>query len=163
MSSISATPQVRISPFRSSTAPPDRPAHRYAELALSATGRDASTARAWAKGVLRTWRLNGSTADDVLLVVAELTANAARHGGPDMTVTLLLDDSSTLRVTVTDNGGALDWTPPPARTPAVWSESGRGLALVRALARSFAIERLSGAAGVAVHANLPVAGIPAPR
>ncbi|MEU6447165.1 ATP-binding protein [Streptomyces sp. NPDC048594] len=82
----------------------------------------------------------GALAADAELVVAELLANAERHGRPPVRIALALRRGAhggcTVRVEVTDSGGAFDVGRVRARWrhPAFdWGEDGRGLFLVDAL------------------------------
>ena len=81
-----------------------------------------------------------SVTDDAMLIVSELITNSIRHARPlpDGSVTVawsVSDDGVTLRVT---DGGA-EGRPRP-RTPGPEETSGRGLALVEALAARWGIE-----------------------
>ncbi|MFE9674906.1 ATP-binding protein [Streptomyces sp. NPDC006259] len=124
---------------------------RHFSIRLSATPRGARLARHLAAEQLDTWGwpyatdANGTAA----LLVAELAANAVRHGrqrGRDFRLRLTLYPADaahrpdthrldTLRIEVTD---ARPGDRPPAagtlRAPAPDAESGRGLLLVEALA-----------------------------
>jgi anti-sigma regulatory factor (Ser/Thr protein kinase) len=128
----------------------NRPHPRLAVLALRAAAMQAREARHWARSVLTCWAVDESVIDDALLVIAELSANAAQHGGHDMTAVLRLD-RTTLRVSVVDTGGtAVDR--PRARLSVVPAEDGRGLNIVHALALTCGIERGDG--GTEVQAVL---------
>lgn len=76
--------------------------------------------------------------DDVILVASELVGNAVVHSGDtsDLDVTWdLLDDEVTIRVH--------DFSPalPQIREPDVFSGSGRGLAIVAAIASDWGVNR----------------------
>lgn len=75
--------------------------------------------------------------DDARLVASELAGNAARHGGPPLSLHLRLAGAS-LRIAVRDAQPAL--LPMPA-DPADDDISGRGLHLVAGLAASWGWER----------------------
>ncbi|MFG2323171.1 ATP-binding protein [Streptomyces sp. NPDC048568] len=82
----------------------------------------------------------GALAADAELVVAELLANAERHGRPPVRIALALRRGAhggcTVRVEVTDAGASFDVGLVRARWrhPAFdWGEDGRGLFLVDAL------------------------------
>lgn len=97
---------------------------------LSPTPRGARLARLLATEQLRSW---GLPLDPAALVVAELANNAVTHGrvpGRDFHLTLHVVDA-TLRIEVTDTSGDRLPSPQLADDDA---ESGRGLALVEALA-----------------------------
>ncbi|GAA2580425.1 MULTISPECIES: ATP-binding protein [Streptomyces] len=99
-------------------------------LLLSPTPRGARLARLLATKQLRTWEL---PLDPAAHIVAELANNAATHGRvPGRNFQLLLYVvGDTLRIKVTDTRG--DRLPHP-RPTGPDDESGRGLALVAALA-----------------------------
>ncbi|MFD9318661.1 ATP-binding protein [Streptomyces sp. NPDC060053] len=114
---------------------------RHFTLRLSATPRGARLARHLAAEQLDTWGwpyatdANGTAA----LLVAELAANAVRHGrerGRDFRLRLTLHpENATLRIEVTDaRPGRRPPTPGTLEPPAPYAESGRGLLLVEALA-----------------------------
>ncbi|MFD0319076.1 ATP-binding protein [Streptomyces flavalbus] len=100
---------------------------------------------AWATAVRRTviehlaeLRLSPDLLDNAVLMADELFANAVRHAshGPDDTVTLTIDTSErTLRVSVADRSPV----PPRSRTASDTAESGRGLAIVSALADDWGV------------------------
>lgn len=76
--------------------------------------------------------------DNAVLATGELFANAIRHGtpGPGLTITVTIECTPhDLRVTVADRSSAL----PCPRTPDGAEESGRGLAIVAALADDWGI------------------------
>lgn len=112
-------------------------------MLLSATRRGARLARLLAAGQLRDWDAPPGLSERALVVVAELAANAALHGlvpGRSFRLTLVFDPEATLlRVEVTD---ARDDRLPPASVPQPGpdDESGRGLALVEALAERWGTE-----------------------
>jgi serine/threonine-protein kinase RsbW len=86
--------------------------------------------------------------DDVVLVATELVTNAIRHAEPlvggQVTVTWTVDGGSVL-IRVTDGGGA---SRPRVRHPSPRETSGRGLALVEALATHWGVEDTAGATTV---------------
>ncbi|MEU6535426.1 ATP-binding protein [Streptomyces sp. NPDC047000] len=103
---------------------------REFSVQLSPTPRGARLARLLATEQLRSWEL---PLDPAALVVAELANNAVTHGrvqGRDFLLTLHVV-AGLLRVEVTDTSG--DRLPRPQQADAD-AESGRGLALVEALA-----------------------------
>ncbi|WP_426568222.1 ATP-binding protein [Streptomyces canus] len=116
------------------------PTARDFGVRLSATPRGARLARHLAAERLDTWGwpyatdANGTAA----LLVAELAANAVRHGrerGRDFRLRLTLHpEGTTLRIEVTDaRPGRRPPTPGSLRYPDPDAESGRGLLLVEAL------------------------------
>jgi hypothetical protein len=97
----------------------------------------------------------GEPNEDVTLVVAELAANAVRHGrvsGRGFRVRLLLREES-LRVEVSDARVDRLPVPVPAREA---DEGGRGLLLVEALAEEWGVELRPGGAYKTVWAELRV-------
>lgn len=83
-------------------------------------------------------RLPPDPLDDAVLATDELFANAVGHGspGPADTITVTLERTAHgLRVTVSDHSS----DPPRARTADAAAESGRGLAIVAALADDWGV------------------------
>ncbi|MBT2492472.1 ATP-binding protein [Streptomyces sp. ISL-96] len=103
---------------------------RQFAVQLSATRRGARLARLLATEQLRSW---GLPLEDAAHVIAELASNATTHGrvpGRDFRLMLVVTDTDTLRIEVTDaRGDRL----PTAQAPGD-GESGRGLLLVDTLA-----------------------------
>ncbi len=85
-----------------------------------------------------------SVIDDVVLVATELVSNAIRHADPlpggQVTVTWEVDTRG-VTVRVTDGGAP---SQPVVQHPTSRDTSGRGLALVEALATSWGIEDAAG-------------------
>ncbi|RSS54878.1 ATP-binding protein [Streptomyces sp. WAC01280] len=111
---------------------------RHFCLQLSSTRRGARLARLLAVEQVRAWGLPAVT-EPAAQIVAELAANAVTHGrvpGRDFRVELFAA-ADTLRIEVTDTRGD--------RLPVVGepggAESGRGLLIVGALARSWGVRR----------------------
>ncbi|MGY0485942.1 ATP-binding protein [Streptomyces sp. WG-D5] len=102
---------------------------RHFSLLLSSTPRGARLARLLTERQLAEWKWESAEAEHV---VAELAANAVRHGrvpGRDFRLTLTLDAAHTLRIEVADAR--------PDRVPWVRvadGEGGRGLVIVAAYA-----------------------------
>jgi serine/threonine-protein kinase RsbW len=84
--------------------------------------------------------LSPALIDDVVLVATELVTNAIRHGEPlsggQVTVTWQVVDREVL-IRVTDGGAA---SRPRVRHPSPRETSGRGLALVEALATRWGVD-----------------------
>ncbi|MFC8537735.1 ATP-binding protein [Streptomyces sp. NPDC057249] len=125
------------------------PWHHF-EMRFSSTPRGARLARRLAGERLDAWGLpyGGDAHDAVTLVVAELSANAVRHGhvpGRDFRLRLSAEGTA-LRVEVTDTRGERLPVRPPVEPPdsglggdggrdaGVAGKGGRGLVLVAALA-----------------------------
>jgi anti-sigma regulatory factor (Ser/Thr protein kinase) len=122
------------------TAPHDLLDHTF-EMCFTSTPRGARLARRLAGHRLDAWGIPYATYahDVVVLVVAELTANAARHGhvpGRDFQLVLRLSaPAGTVRIEVTDT--RTERTPPAPEAlcvPGPQDTGGRGLLLVAALA-----------------------------
>ncbi|MFF3381001.1 ATP-binding protein [Streptomyces sp. NPDC002680] len=115
------------------TAAPEAPLENFFRnfsVRLSPTPRGARLARLLTAEQLRSWEL---PLDPARQIVAELAANAVTHGrvpGRDFRLTVYVI-ADTLRIEVTDTCGDRRPCPQPPSTDA---ESGRGLALVEALA-----------------------------
>lgn len=93
------------------------------------------------------------TADDVLLLVSEVVANACLHAGGPRSL-LLRCTADRLRIEVTDGSPA----PPavrPSADPAV--PGGHGLLIVERLAREWGSERVGGGKCVWVEVDTPPA------
>lgn len=91
---------------------------------------------------------------DACLVATELVSNALRHAGPLADSRLLVRwhvEEDVLVLCVSDGGGS---TTPAVVDAPVGAESGRGLAIVEAIARRWYVERTDGAN--AVHVHLPI-------
>ncbi|MFF8321579.1 ATP-binding protein [Streptomyces bobili] len=138
------------------------PARTFAQR-FSATRRGARLARLLAAHQLTEWgHPHGTEAhDDVVLVVAELAANAVLHGrvpGRDFALSLSHDDSrGVVRIEVTDTHPAR-----PARlTSGTDEDGGRGLLLVEALAADWGVgDRLGPGKTVWAECALPRSGAP---
>jgi CheY-like chemotaxis protein len=109
------------------------------EEARTRLGRNAASPRAARRFVteaLRMWDLD-ELADSVTLLVSELVTNAIVHAGSDVEVLVRLT-GETACVEVTDSSEA----PPTPREAMLDETSGRGLALVEAMARRWGVRRL---------------------
>lgn len=94
----------------------------------------ATRARELVTAQCASWGLE-SICDDIALVVTELVANAVRHAGTDIEITILPIDHG-VRLEVRDGS-----TRPLRPRPALASdEGGRGLLLVDALATRYGVE-----------------------
>ncbi|GGW47479.1 ATP-binding protein [Streptomyces lucensis JCM 4490] len=114
------------------------PVRTFTQL-LSSTRRGARLARLLAVTELRSWGAPQDLTERAELVVAELAANAALHGrvpGRCFRLTLHLDPpTGRLRVEISDAHGDLHpHIDPLGVDPDALSTSGRGMALVAALA-----------------------------
>ncbi|WP_314224627.1 ATP-binding protein [Streptomyces zaehneri] len=149
----------RMRPTDYLAAPHDLLDHTF-EMRFTSTPRGARLARRLAAHRLDVWGIPYDTYahDVIVLVVAELTANAVRHGhvpGRDFHLLLRTSESAdTVRIEVTDT--RTDRTPPqPEALPAPGSEttSGRGLLLVAGLATSWGWHLRPGGPGKTVWAE----------
>ncbi|QYX78603.1 ATP-binding protein [Streptomyces akebiae] len=86
----------------------------------------------------RTAGLDAEHIGDATLIVSELVTNATRHGGTCRLRLRVSDTQVTVEVYDSSPGR------PVVRPPTTWSESGRGLAMVRCLAQRFDIVRVAG-------------------
>jgi anti-sigma regulatory factor (Ser/Thr protein kinase) len=118
-------------------------------ITLRAEECQVGEARRFAAAHASRWGLSEQDLDSVVLIIGELTANAARHGGADMTVSLCLRNRD-LCIDVADSGtrdhprpgspavvegGYGDETPYACEDDHdVEDEHGRGLAIVDQLA-----------------------------
>ncbi|TXS48283.1 ATP-binding protein [Streptomyces sp. t39] len=106
-------------------------------MLLSPTRRGARLARRLTERRLADWGRPSRAAEHV---VAELAANAVRHGrvpGRDFRLTLVLEAPRTLRIEVTDLRAERLPVPPAQDCDA---ESGRGLLIVDALADAWGVD-----------------------
>ncbi|WP_406002896.1 ATP-binding protein [Streptomyces sp. NBC_00829] len=97
--------------------------------------------RHFASALLITWGVAAADRESAILIVGELGANAAQHGGAEMAVSLSLH-GPTLCIEVSDSGNV-----PVARTSPCTArrdeECGRGLAIVDHLAEWVETDALS--------------------
>ncbi|MGW0333114.1 ATP-binding protein [Streptomyces sp. NPDC003011] len=110
------------------------------EMSFTSTPRGARLARRLTAVRLDAWGISYGTAphDDIVLIVAELTANAVRHGhvpGRDFRLRVQATaDGRAVRVEVTDTRAERLPRRPPASDITGADEAGRGLLLVSGLA-----------------------------
>ncbi|MEA2827090.1 MAG: hypothetical protein QOG43_1529 [Actinomycetota bacterium] len=130
------------------------PLRRFRErLAPSAEGLSAGRSR------LRVWltdelKIGGETLDDVLLVAGELGTNAVRAARSGVELRVWVDPGQ-MTVEVTDDGPGFDGLLPAGDgTPDPSSERGRGLFLVRSVAKECRVQ--SGPNGTLVRATIAV-------
>ncbi|GAA2248788.1 ATP-binding protein [Streptomyces ruber] len=119
------------------------PRHTFTQL-LPSTRQGARLARLLAVQQLRAWPVSLDVTERAEQIVAELAANAALHGrvkSRDFRLVLTLNTTAgLLRIAVTDaRGEHLPSASAECGTP-VDAESGRGLALVTALAGRWGVE-----------------------
>lgn len=111
--------------------------------------RSSAAARRFVGEALRRWECDGLL-DTVNLLVSELVTNSVLHAGsaPDIAVLLKPD---AVRIEVSDEGGTL----PDVAEAAADATSGRGLALVEALASAWGVEDLPGGKTVWFEVSRP--------
>lgn len=96
-----------------------------------------AAARRFMEETLRRWSC-ADVIDVVNLLVSELVTNAVVHGGSHAEVSVVLTPRA-LRVEVGDHDERI---PEPNRESDDWATSGRGLALVESLSRTWGIDRV---------------------
>ncbi|MFF2962389.1 ATP-binding protein [Streptomyces sp. NPDC057963] len=110
--------------------------HQEASVTLPSEPVSVAAARRYVDRVLTEWGLAAGTefADSIRLIVSELVTNAVQHTfgqSPTFTVDLKLEREEELRIGVTDSHPRR-----PRRLPAaVQQDNGRGLVIVRCLAK----------------------------
>lgn len=117
-------------------APNERPTPpREARILLPPAESSVPAGRQFARSVLHSWRLSDlAEVGDVELMTSELLGNAVRYGKDDITV-LLGYDGTRVRVAVGDGSRLL----PQSRPASASDVSGRGLAIVEALAAAVGV------------------------
>jgi anti-sigma regulatory factor (Ser/Thr protein kinase) len=111
-------------------------AESWDECRLDTHGASVSKARRFVLDRLSRWDLEQDVQDDVVLAVSELVTNAIVHTASiEITCRLGISDGS-VYVAIADQG--LDPVGPQVRT-AAFSETGRGLQLVSALAENWGV------------------------
>ncbi|TDT20746.1 PAS domain-containing protein [Streptomyces sp. BK208] len=112
---------------------------RNAALELLGGVEAAPRARAFASGVLTSWRFPADLHDLGVLAASELVANSLQHGTPPMRLRLRRTDRR-LIIEVTDGDDHL----PRRRRAEAGDESGRGIAIVATIASSWGSRRTPG-------------------
>ncbi|MEU5704773.1 ATP-binding SpoIIE family protein phosphatase [Streptomyces aurantiacus] len=118
---------------------PDGDLFRNAALELLGGVEAAPRARAFASGVLTSWRFPPDLHDHGVLAASELVANSLQHGTPPMRLRLRRTDRR-LIVEVTDGDDHL----PLRRRAEPADESGRGIAIVATIASNWGSRRTPG-------------------
>ncbi|MDN3060032.1 ATP-binding protein [Streptomyces sp. SRF1] len=123
----------------------------HALLTLPARENRVRATREFTSSILDRWNIASDDRDSAILIVSELTANAARYGRAEMTVRLALGDR-TLHIAVADTG----LRPSPSEKPDIdTAEHGRGLGIVEFLAHWVGVREESD--GRWVHVDLSLA------
>ena len=112
---------------------------RNAALELLGGVEAAPRARAFASGVLTSWRFPSDLHDAGVLATSELVANSLKHGTPPMRLRLRRTDRR-LIIEVTDGDDHL----PRRRRAEPIDEAGRGIAIVATIASSWGSRRTPG-------------------
>ncbi|WP_327724333.1 SpoIIE family protein phosphatase [Streptomyces europaeiscabiei] len=118
---------------------PDSELFRNAALELLGGVEAAPRARAFASGVLTSWRFPPELHDLGVLAASELVANSLQHGTPPMRLRLRRTDRR-LIVEVTDGNDHL----PRRRRADPADESGRGIAIIATIASNWGSRRAPG-------------------
>ncbi|MER6558276.1 SpoIIE family protein phosphatase [Streptomyces sp. NPDC001027] len=118
---------------------PDGELFRNAALELLGGVEAAPRARAFASGVLTSWRFPADLHDLGVLATSELVANSLQHGIPPMRLRLRRTDRR-LIIEVTDGDDHL----PRRRRAEPGDESGRGIAIVATIASHWGSRRTPG-------------------
>ncbi|AKJ12254.1 PAS/PAC sensor protein [Streptomyces incarnatus] len=118
---------------------PDGDLFRNAALELLGGVEAAPRARAFASGVLTSWRFPPELHDLGVLAASELVANSLQHGTPPMRLRLRRTDRR-LIIEVTDGDDHL----PRRRRAEPGDESGRGIAIVATIASTWGCRRTPG-------------------
>ncbi|MGW7427256.1 ATP-binding SpoIIE family protein phosphatase [Streptomyces sp. NPDC054813] len=118
---------------------PDSELFRNAALELLGGVEAAPRARAFASGVLTSWRFPVELHDLGVLATSELVANSLQHGTPPMRLRLRRTDRR-LIIEVTDGDDHL----PRRRRAEPGDESGRGIAIVATIASGWGSRRTPG-------------------
>ncbi|MBW8482756.1 ATP-binding protein [Actinomadura parmotrematis] len=123
---------------------PARPAPRTPRTAawnLAPGTRTVARARTLTRHALTDWHIGDpADTDDIVLMVDELLTNAVVHGTGPLTLRLRLDATAAgtvLTAEITDGDPTAPGPPGPGPALLDWSEDGRGLLLVHALATDF--------------------------
>ncbi|MFH8657870.1 ATP-binding SpoIIE family protein phosphatase [Streptomyces afghaniensis] len=118
---------------------PESELFRNAALDLLGGVEAAPRARAFASGVLTSWRFPADLHDLGVLATSELVANSLQHGTPPMRLRLRRTDRR-LIIEVTDGDDHL----PRRRRAEPGDESGRGIAIVATIASNWGCRRTPG-------------------
>ncbi|MFD5453129.1 ATP-binding SpoIIE family protein phosphatase [Streptomyces sp. NPDC003470] len=118
---------------------PEAELFRNAGLELLGGVEAAPRARAFASGVLASWRFPADLHDLGVLATSELVANSLQHGTPPMRLRLRRTDRR-LIIEVTDGDDHL----PRRRRAEPGDESGRGIAIVATIATNWGSRRTPG-------------------
>ncbi|MFI0717443.1 SpoIIE family protein phosphatase [Streptomyces sp. NPDC021224] len=143
---------VLVLQYPDHTGLPDGEVFRNASLDLLGGIEAAPRARAFATGVLASWRFPVELRDLGVLAVSELVANSLKHGTPPMRLRLRRTDRR-LVIEVTDGDEHL----PRRRRAEPADEAGRGISIIATIATSWGSRRTPGG-GKAVWCEFALPG-----
>lgn len=141
-------------PTPSDLARGDLSAHRATVFRLPAVAASVRAARGHVRDRMAAWDIDPEVGDDATLVVSELVTNAVAHAFGDQVLGRVRVTGHRLRIEVEDQ--ACGRTVPVCRAPDPARESGRGLALVAALALDWGVTPAHDGSGHVVWAELPL-------
>ncbi|NUS14611.1 MAG: SpoIIE family protein phosphatase [Streptomyces sp.] len=130
---------VLVLQYPDHTGQPDGEVFRNASLELLGGIEAAPRARAFATGVLASWRFPVELRDLGVLAASELVANSLKHGTPPMRLRLRRTDRR-LVIEVTDGDEHL----PRRRRAEPADEAGRGISIIATIATSWGSRRTPG-------------------
>ncbi|WP_333771668.1 ATP-binding SpoIIE family protein phosphatase [Streptomyces sp. IBSBF 2435] len=130
---------VLVLQYPDHTGHPDGEVFRNAALELLGGIEAAPRARAFASGVLASWRFPVELRDLGVLATSELVANSLKHGTPPMLLRLRRTDRR-LVIEVTDGDEHL----PQRRRAEPADEAGRGISIIATIASSWGSRRTPG-------------------
>ncbi|WP_327289585.1 ATP-binding SpoIIE family protein phosphatase [Streptomyces sp. NBC_01198] len=143
---------VLVMQYPDHTGHPDGEVFRNASLELLGGIEAAPRARAFASGVLASWRFPVELRDLGVLAASELVANSLKHGTPPMRLRLRRTDRR-LVIEVTDGDEHL----PRRRRAELADEAGRGISIIATIASSWGSRRTPGG-GKAVWCEFTLPG-----
>jgi PAS domain-containing protein/anti-sigma regulatory factor (Ser/Thr protein kinase) len=143
---------VLVLQYPDHTGHPDGEVFRNASLDLLGGIEAAPRARAFASGVLASWRFPVELRDLGVLAASELVANSLKHGTPPMRLRLRRTDRR-LVIEVTDGDEHL----PQRRRAEPADEAGRGISIIATIASSWGSRRTPGG-GKAVWCEFTLPG-----
>ncbi|GAA4883490.1 ATP-binding protein [Kitasatospora terrestris] len=130
-----------------------------ARLAFPAGPAPVSEGIAFTRRALTTWfpRTKSAAVADIVLVAAELLANAAQHADGPLALDLRTTPSGRIRIAVTDASAAV----PKVRSPMPHTPGGHGMRIVDHLARAWGTHPAAGGKTVWAECDPPPTTIPA--
>ncbi|GAA4876857.1 ATP-binding protein [Kitasatospora terrestris] len=136
--------------------PPAPAFHR--QLSFPAGPLPVSEGIGFTRRTLTAWfpRANPAACAEIVLIAAELLANAVQHAGGPLTLGLRMTQSGRIRITVTDAGAEAPQVGPalPERP------GGHGMRIVDHLARAWGTDPVAGGKGVWAECDPPTTSVP---